>query len=133
VTKTEAPPALDETTVDIRGTTYRLRELTADQYDECLKFSTTGEGDDERVDNQALVRFMAERCIFEPADIKLTDIMALGLKSHRKLLRAVNSLHFGENEEQRYIRYLQSLVKGDYLSQAVFSIAPPAGFELGND
>jgi hypothetical protein len=132
-TNTELGPQLDEIDVEVRGEQFHLRELTADQYEECLRLATSGEGDEERIDNQALVRFMAERCVTSPADFGIPQLMAMGLKSHRKLLRAVNSLHFGETDEQRYIRYLQSLIEGTYLPYGSFLVAPPKEFEPGND
>ena len=102
-TATLTPDFLEET-VFIRGTTYRLRELSIGDYDELVKKATrsvtnpiTGE-DQETVDNSLLLKLMVIRCSVEP---KLTaeTLAALPMRVVLKLNQTVNRMHYGDEPE----------------------------------
>ena len=104
-TKTAASPtplaiaeAFETASVTHRGTTYTFRELSAEEYDQCVELSTTGEGDDKSLDTVQLLRWMIIKGSLEP---KL-DPAALGklpFSAVTKISRTVNDLHFARDED----------------------------------
>jgi len=104
-TTTLAPDFLEEE-VTVRGTTYRLRELSIGDYDELVKKAThsitnpiTGD-DQETVDNSLLLKLMVIRCSVEP---KLTaeSLSAMPMRVVLKLNQTVNRMHYGDEPESK--------------------------------
>lgn len=84
----------DETEVEIGGLTYRLRELTAGEYDEALSVSTKEDGD---VDMVMMVKLMLIKSIVEPP-LRDSQLAALPYKTSRTLKRAVSDLHWADEQ-----------------------------------
>lgn len=83
----------EERDVEIKGTTFKLRELTTEKYDECIKSAT---GDDEDIDMVVLLRLMLIDSLVEPK-IDNESIAKLPHSITRKLTTAVNKLHFSDD------------------------------------
>lgn len=102
VSKSLTPNFLEKDVV-IRGTTFRLRELSAGEYDELQRKATVkttnvlGE-ETEQQDDRMLLRLMLMKSVVEPRLTQegLTNLPARVLFS---LNRAVNELHFGAEPE----------------------------------
>lgn len=85
----------DAKQVSLRGTAYTIRELTAGEYDECIRAATN---EDDEVDTVLLAKLMAMKCV-EP---KMTDkqLHEMPFRIWRALNRLVNEMHYtGEEEE----------------------------------
>lgn len=80
----------------VRGTTYKLRELSAAEYDDILKLAT---GADESADLSAVLKLMALKSIVEPK-ITAEELAAKPYTVYAKLLGAVNRLHFSADEDE---------------------------------
>lgn len=80
----------------LRGKTYKIRELSAKEYDDCVKMATKADDD---VDMVALLRLMVSKSIVDP---KLTadDLADLPYGVSRRLGSAVNRLHFSDDEDE---------------------------------
>ena len=81
--------------VVIRGTTYKLRELTASEYDNIIKMAS---GPDDNADLATVLKMMTVTSIVEPA----MTAEQLGDKPYpvySKILQTVNKMHFGTDEE----------------------------------
>lgn len=81
--------------VTIRGTTYKFRELSANEYDAILKIAS---GPDDNADLATVLKMMAVKSLVEPA----ATAAELGEKPYpvySKILQSVNKLHFGTDEE----------------------------------
>lgn len=85
----------EEREVEIRGAKFTIRELSAEEYDTCLKAATKADGD---IDMVLLLRMMVLRSLQEPK-MAAEDIIKLPYKVSRRLSSAVNELHFGDDEE----------------------------------
>lgn len=81
--------------VVIRGTTYKLRELSANEYDQIMKIATP-EGEDQ-ADLATVLKMMASKSLIEPAG---TDIGAKPYPVYSRLLQAVNKLHFAGDVDE---------------------------------
>ena len=82
----------EERTVDIKGKTFKLRELNAEQYDECMKSAT---GADDDIDMVVLLRLMLLQSLQEPK-LASDELGKLPYSVIRQLTTAVNRLHFAE-------------------------------------
>lgn len=99
-TRALIPDFLEEEVV-IRGTTFRLRELSIGDYDDLVKKATTSKAnpltgeDEERVDNSLLLKLMVMKACVEP---RLTpEVMAaLPMRVTLKLNQTVNRMHYGD-------------------------------------
>jgi hypothetical protein len=85
----------EEREISIRGTTFKIRELSAEEYDNCLKGATKPDGD---IDTVLLLRLMAMKSLKDPS-LSAEEINALPYKVSRRLSTAVNELHFGDDDE----------------------------------
>jgi len=98
-----SPDFLEEE-VTVRGTTFRLRELSIGDYDELVKKATTNQtnpltGEEtESIDNSLLLRLMVLKCSVEP---KLTPeaLANLPMRVVLKLNQTVNRMHYGDEPE----------------------------------
>jgi hypothetical protein len=96
-------PEFIEESVDVRGITFRLRELSIGEYDELVKKATrpqvNADGvEDEIIDNALLLRLMVLKCVVEP---KLTPetLAGLPMRLTLKLNQTVNRMHYGDEPE----------------------------------
>ena len=85
----------EERTVSIRGSEFTIRELSAEEYDTCLKSATKADGD---VDMVLLLRLMTLKSLQAPK-MSAEEISKLPYRISRRLGSAVNELHFGDDEE----------------------------------
>jgi hypothetical protein len=85
-----------ETSVTIRGTEYKLRELSAGQYDDAVRSAETSSGE---VDSVLLLRLMLIDSLVEPA-LSPDQINELPYRVIRVLNRAVNELHWSPEAEE---------------------------------
>lgn len=103
MSKQPLTPNFLEKEVVVRGATFRLRELSAGEYDELQRKSTIkvtnvlGE-ETEQQDDRMLLRLMLMKSVIEPkmTPDALTNLPARVLFA---LNRAVNELHFGAEPE----------------------------------
>lgn len=86
-------PVAVEKKITLRGTTYTIREMTAGEYDECIRASTNAE---DETDTVLLAKLMAMKCV----DPKLTDeaLAKLPFRVWRAINRAVNEVHYAAEE-----------------------------------
>ncbi len=82
--------------VVIRGTTYKLRELSAREYDDIIKIAS---GPDDNADLSVVLKMMAIKSITEPAITSDEQLLAKPYGVYSKILQAVNKLHFGSDED----------------------------------
>jgi hypothetical protein len=89
----DSTPEFEEKELTVRGTTYRLRELTSGEYDDAMSVATKPGSDD--LDMVVFVKMMLLKSLIEP---KLSDaqIEKLPYKTTRVLRRAVQDLHWSE-------------------------------------
>jgi hypothetical protein len=85
----------EEREVSIRGTEFKIRELSAEEYDTCLKSATKPDGD---IDMVLLLRLMVLKSLQEPK-MGAEDLTKLPYKVSRQLSSAVNDLHFGDLQD----------------------------------
>lgn len=80
-------------TVTIRGVEYTLRELSQEEYDQCVKMATGKDG----FDNILLLKFMLAASLVKP---KLTadDLKRKPFKVTNELRLHVNRMHWGDDE-----------------------------------
>jgi len=88
-------PVFEERDTEVRGTVYRFRELSAVQYDECLKMATKA---DEDIDMVLLLRLMLVKSLVEPK-LSAVQISELPYKVTRQLSTVVNRMHFADDDE----------------------------------
>lgn len=81
--------------VTIRGTTYKFRELSANEYDAILKIAS---GPDDNADLAAVLKMMAVKSLVEPT-LTGTELGEKPYPVYSKILQAVNKLHFGNDED----------------------------------
>lgn len=100
---TALSPEFSELSIIIRGTKFRIRELSIGEYDDLVKKATKTQqnalGEEvENIDNTLLLRLMVLKSVIEP---KLTpDVMAsMPMRVVLKLNQTVNQLHYGDEPE----------------------------------
>jgi hypothetical protein len=103
-------PAFLEEEVIVRGTTFKLRELSIGDYDELVKKATSKvqnplSGEEvETIDNSLLLKLMVLKCSFDP---KLTpeSLAGLPMRVVLKLNQTVNRMHYGDEpaEEKKAV------------------------------
>ena len=103
-------PAFLEEEVIVRGTTFKLRELSIGDYDELVKKATSKvqnplSGEEvETIDNSLLLKLMVLKCSFDP---KLTpeNLAGLPMRVVLKLNQTVNRMHYGDEpaEEKKAV------------------------------
>lgn len=81
--------------VVIRGATYKLRELSANEYDEIIKIAS---GPDDNADLATVLKMMAIKSIIEPSGLTAAELGEKPYPVYSKLLQAVNKMHFGSDE-----------------------------------
>lgn len=89
-------PTFEEAEVVVGDITYRVRELSAGEYDECLTIATQENGD---VDMVMMVKLMLIKGIVEPP-LSDTKLAGLPYKTSRSLKRAISQLHWGDEQEE---------------------------------
>ena len=89
-------PRFDEVEVEVGGVAYKLRELSAGEYDEALRVSTKDDGD---VDMVMMVNLMLIKGSAEPP-LKDTQLAALPYKTSRALKRAISDLHWADEQAE---------------------------------
>lgn len=95
-TVTELPRSeFVERELTLRGTTYRIRELSAKEYDDCVKMASKS---DDETDMVALLKLMTSKSLVSPK-LSADDLAALPYKINRQLGSAVNRLHFSDDED----------------------------------
>ena len=82
--------AFEEKVVEVKGKKFKLRELTAEQYDECIKAAT---GADDDIDMVVLLRLMLLQSLEDPKS-EAEDLGKFPYSVVRQLTTAVNRLHF---------------------------------------
>jgi len=87
----------EEIAINIRGTDYVLRELTAGEYAECLALTTNAETGD--VDMVNMVSLMLTYSIKKPA-LSDQQLASLPYKTSRALKREVSRLHWADEQEE---------------------------------
>jgi hypothetical protein len=99
-------PEFLEEEVTVRGSTFKLRELSIGEYDELVKKATrttvnaiTGENE-ETIDNALLLKLMVLKCSVEP---KLTpeSLANLPMRVVLKLNQTVNRMHYGDEPDTK--------------------------------
>jgi len=81
--------------IKVRGTEYTIRELTAGEYDECIRNATNGE---DEVDTVLLAKLMALKCV----NPSLTDksLSELPFRVWRAINRTINEIHYVPEETE---------------------------------
>lgn len=82
----------EERTIEVRGQTYKIRELASGEYDKLYKMAENGSD----LDTTMLLRLMAHKSVIEPEKFTADDLAAMPMRAARQLLSAVNELHFGD-------------------------------------
>lgn len=85
----------DTKKISLRGSKYTIRELTAGEYDDCIRGATNGE---DEVDTVLLAKLMALKAV-EPA-MSDEEISKLPFRVWRAINRAVNELHYVAEETE---------------------------------
>lgn len=80
--------------VVIRGTTYRLKELSETEYDACSKMAT---GADGRLDSVLLLKVMLSKALVEPK-LSAEQLAAKPYRVGNELRAEINRLHWGDDE-----------------------------------
>lgn len=102
MSKQPLTPEFIEREVPGRGVTYRLRELTAGEYEQCREKATTKKTDAfgqeyEAEDGRLLLKLLILATVAEPK-LKAEDLVVMPARVRFSLNRAVNDLYFGEEE-----------------------------------
>lgn len=82
--------------VTVRGSVYKFRELSANEYDAILKIAT---GPDDNADLATVLKMMAVKSLVEPS-LTAAELGEKPYPVYSKILQAVNKLHFGSDEEE---------------------------------
>jgi hypothetical protein len=79
----------------MRGVTYVIKELPADEYEKCLKAATVRDEElgRDRVDNEVLFKLMLDKALVEPK-MKVAEVFAKPYPVIRKLSDIVDELHY---------------------------------------
>ena len=96
-------PDFIETKVNIRGTTYTIRELSIGEYDELVRKATKTQpnalGEDvETIDNTLLLKLMVLKSVVTPR-LNPETMSNLPMRVVLKLNQTVNQLHYGDEPE----------------------------------
>lgn len=96
-------PDFIETKVNIRGTTYTIRELSIGEYDELVRKATKTQpnalGEDvETIDNTLLLKLMVLKSVVTPR-LNPEALSNLPMRVVLKLNQTVNQLHYGDEPE----------------------------------
>jgi hypothetical protein len=101
-TKTPTPTEVDEgfntTEITVKGKSYSFRELSAEEYDECVELASHGEGDDKTLDTVQMLRWMIVKGSVDPK-LNPAQLGKLPFSATTKISRAVNDLHFAPDED----------------------------------
>lgn len=81
--------------VTVRGVKYKLKELTANEYDAILKIAS---GPDDNPDLATVLKMMAIKSLVEPT-MTAAELGEKPYPVYTKILQAVNRLHFGSDED----------------------------------
>jgi hypothetical protein len=95
VTEDATPMEFAEKEVQVRGATFKIRELSSGEYDKLYKQAESADGD---LDTTILLRLMAHKCVVEPEGFTAEDLAKMPMRAARALLAAVNDLHFGDED-----------------------------------
>lgn len=95
VDSSEEGPKFLEKTVNVRGTDYKFRELSSEEYDKLYKQAEI----DGEIDTSLLLRLMVMKSLAEPA-MTGDQIGKLPFRVSRRLTSAVSDLHFEDNLEE---------------------------------
>lgn len=79
--------------VTIRGVTYKMRELSANEYDAILKVAS---GPDDNADLATVLKMMADKSLIDPIGV---DLGSKPYPVYSKILQTVNKLHFSADED----------------------------------
>lgn len=91
-----ADDGFDRRTITIKGTEYRLRELSSAEYDKAVKLSTPEDSD--QVDTVQLLRWMISYSLEEPK-LDMKGLGELSFKTLARLGAVVNDLHFNIEDD----------------------------------
>jgi hypothetical protein len=83
----------------IRGRTYVLKELAADEYEKCLEKARDADG---TTDNVLLLKLMLDKAMIEPK-VTMAELWKMPYSIIRKLNDIINDIHFSyiETEEEK--------------------------------
>ena len=84
--------------ITIKGKTYSFRELSAEEYDECVELASHGEGDDKTLDTVQMLRWMIVKGSVDPK-LNPAQLGKLPFSATTKISRTVNDLHFKPDED----------------------------------
>ena len=90
MSKTDLTEEFETKTIDIRGTTYRFRELSASEYDKIIKLAS---GPDDNAELNLVLKLMATQSIIDPK-MTAAELDAKPYPIYAKLLQTVNLMHF---------------------------------------
>lgn len=85
--------------VKLRGVTYVIRELSAVDYEKCLRSATEERDGRQVINNQTLFRLMLKEAMVEP-DITVEDFMKKPYRVVRYINDIVDDLHYSPEEEE---------------------------------
>jgi hypothetical protein len=79
----------------MRGVTYVIKELPADEYEKCLRAATSTDEETgrDRVNNETLFKLMLDKALVEPK-MKVAEVFAKPYPVIRKLSDIVDELHY---------------------------------------
>lgn len=97
-TAAEIDEAFNTTSVKNKGKTYTFRELSAEEYDECVELASRGEGDDKTLDTVQMLRWMIIKGSVDPK-LDIASVAKMPFSLTTKISRAVNDLHFAPDED----------------------------------
>lgn len=80
----------ETTEVETRAGVFKIRELSAEEYDSAYKASTDADGD---LDTVALLRWMTIKSVYEPR-LTIDELVKLPMGVVGRIGKAVNDLHF---------------------------------------
>lgn len=81
--------------IDIKGKTFKIRELSSKEYDRCVELAT----EDGETDTIKLLRWMVIKSVVEPEGFSAEKLGNLSFTTVRKLSAAVNDIHFPKSED----------------------------------
>jgi len=81
--------------INIRGSEYRFRELSASEYDSIIKLAT---GPDDNAELNTVLKLMATKSLIDPK-MTTAELEAKPYPVYAKLLQTVNALHFSPIED----------------------------------
>ena len=81
--------------LDIKGTHYKVREVSSKTYDRCVEMAT---GTDGVLDGVKLLRFIMLKAVVEPEGFDADKLGELSFTTRRKIEAVVNDIHFPPEE-----------------------------------